>query len=430
MVIKKVKKWLQYSNWNKQSGMDYFFGKHIAYHIMAKPVGARCNLNCKYCYYLEKKNLYKANSIPLMPKTVLENFIKQYIQSQSAPVISFVWQGGEPMLAGLEFFQIAVEYQKYYAAGRRIMNAFQTNGTLINDNWCKFFKQNNFLIGISIDGPEEIHDYYRLNLHGENTWKKVMKGIKLLQDYQIDFNTLTVINNHNANYPQEVYSFLKSIGSNYHQYIPIVEQSVTGENNYPLSLVSPTFEGRTKITEWSVSPEQYADFYIQIFNQWVRNDVGSLFVQMFDVMLANWIGEPCGLCVFDQTCGNASVIEHNGDLFSCDHFVYPENFLGNIRDKSIIEMMLSKKQQSFGTDKRDRLPDFCLNCEFLHICNGGCPKSRITVTPGGEKGLNHLCRGLKTLFKHVTPYMNYMANELKYQRAPANVMAWAKKKMP
>lgn len=405
--------------------MDYFIGDHIAYNIMVKPAGAKCNLNCTYCYYLEKKNLYKDDNISLMQESVLEKFIKQYIQSQTAPVISFVWQGGEPMLAGLNFFQAAVEYQKYYAAGRRIINSFQTNGTLINEKWCKFFKQHNFLIGISIDGPEEIHDYYRRYNHGAKSWHKVMKGLKLLQDYKVEFNTLTVINDHNAKYPLEVYSFLKNTGSNYHQYIPIVEQEATDENQYPLSLVSPGYKGKTRITEWSVSPEQFGDFYIKIFDQWVKNDVGSVFVQMFDVMLANWISEPCGLCIFDRTCGNAAVIEYNGDLYSCDHYVYPENLLGNILNEPLLEMMLSKNQQNFGKNKRNALPDFCLNCDYLNICNGECPKNRISLTPDGKEGLNYLCTGLKHLFKHVTPYMNFMANELSNKRAPANVMKWA-----
>jgi uncharacterized protein len=405
--------------------MDYFFGNHIAYQIMAKPVGARCNLNCKYCYYLEKKNLYKNDTISLMTESVLERFIEQYIQSQSAPVISFVWQGGEPMLAGLDFYQSAVEYQKFYGAGRSIQNAFQTNGTLIDENWCKFFKQHHFLVGISIDGPQEIHDYYRRNLHGDGTWHKVMDGIRLMQKYQVDFNTLTVINNHNAGYPLEVYSFLKHIGSKYHQYIPIVEQAAAGDSQYPLSLVSPDYKGKKRITQWSVSPEQYGNFYIRIFDQWVKRDVGTVFVQMFDAMLANWVGEMCGLCVFGSTCGNAAIIEYNGDLYSCDHYVYPENYLGNIANESIIDMMLSEKQQRFGANKRNTLPDFCLDCEYLNICNGECPKNRIAKTPEGDKGLNHLCPGLKNLYKHVTPYMNFMANELKHQRAPANVMAWA-----
>ncbi len=405
--------------------MDYFLGDHIAYNVMAKPVGARCNLSCKYCYYLEKKNLYKNDSISIMPETVLEKFIKQYIQSQSAPVISFVWQGGEPMLAGLEFFQAAVDYQNYYAAGRQIINAFQTNGTLINEKWCKFFKQHNFLAGISVDGPEKMHDHYRLDNRGAKTWHKVMGGIKLLQEYKVDFNTLTVINDHNANYPLEIYSFLKSIGSRYHQYIPIVEQAATDEDHYPLSLVSPDYKGKTKITGWSVSPEKFGDFYIKIFDQWVRNDVGSIFVQMFDVMLANWISEPGLLCVYDKTCGNAAVIEHNGDVYSCDHYVYPENLLGNILNEPLLEMMLSVKQQKFGADKRDTLTALCRNCNFLSICNGGCPKNRISTAPGGERGLNYLCRGLKSLFNHVTPYMNFMADELRNKRAPSNVMRWA-----
>ncbi|UCH13273.1 MAG: anaerobic sulfatase maturase, partial [Bacteroidales bacterium] len=319
--------------------MDYFIGDHIAYNIMVKPAGAKCNLNCTYCYYLEKKNLYKDSNVSSMQESVLERFIKQYIQSQTAPVISFVWQGGEPMLAGLKFFQAAVEYQKYYAAGRRIINSFQTNGTLINEKWCKFFKQHDFLIGISIDGPEEIHDYYRRYKHGANSWQKVMKGLKLLQEYKIEFNTLTVINNYNAKYPLEVYSFLKSTGSKYHQYIPIVEQKATSNSQYPLSLVPPGYKGKSGITEWSVIPEEFGSFYIKIFDQWVKNDVGKVFVQMFDVILANWVNEPCGLCVFDKTCGNAAVIEYNGDLYSCDHFVYPENLVGNILNKPLLEMM-------------------------------------------------------------------------------------------
>lgn len=396
---------------------------------MVKPVGARCNLNCKYCYYLEKQNLYKDDSKSLMQESVLKNFIKQYIQSQTAPVISFVWQGGEPMLAGIKFFETAVQYQKYYAAGRQIINAFQTNGTLINEKWCKFFKQHNFLIGISVDGPEEIHNYYRRYNHGANSWHKVMNGIKLLQEHKVDFNTLTVINDHNVKYPLEVYSFLKSTGSKYHQYIPIVEQEATDKNLYPVSLVSPDYKGNTRLTDWSVNPEQFGEFYIKIFDQWVKNDVGSVFVQMFDVMLANWVGEPCGLCIFDKTCGNAAVIEYNGDLYSCDHYVYPENLLGNIFNKSLLEMMLSKKQQEFGMNKKNALPDFCRNCDYLSVCNGECPKNRMSTTPKGEKGLNYLCPGLKNLFIHVTPYMNFMANELKNKRAPANVMRWANNKL-
>jgi uncharacterized protein len=405
--------------------MDYFLGDHIAYNVMAKPVGARCNLNCKYCYYLEKKNLYIDSNIPIMTDNVLENFIKQFIQSQSAPVISFVWQGGEPMLAGLEFYRKAVGYQKYYAAGRKIINAFQTNGTLIDEKWCRFFRDHNFLIGVSVDGPEKIHDHYRPDKRGYGSWKRVMEGIRLLKDYKVDFNTLTVINDHNATYPLEVYEFLKSIGSRFHQYIPIVEQEAADNSDYPLSLVSPDYTGKTHITDWSVRPEQFGNFYIKIFDRWVRNDVGSVFVQMFDVMLANWINEPCGLCVYDKTCGSASVLEHNGDLYSCDHFVYPENLLGNILDKPLLSMMLSDRQKKFGASKRAALPPTCLNCAFLEICSGECPKNRVQSEPGSEKGLNYLCSGLKKLFTHVTPYMNFMAGELRNKRAPANVMKWS-----
>ena len=405
--------------------MDYFLGDHIAYNVMVKPVGAKCNLNCKYCYYLEKKNLYKDSHISIMTDNVLENFIKQYIQSQSAPVVSFVWQGGEPMLAGLEFYRSAVDYQKYYAGGRKIINAFQTNGTLINDKWCRFFRDHNFLVGVSIDGPEKIHDCYRPDKHGSGSWHKVIEGIRLLKNHNVDFNTLTVINDHNANYPLEVYEFLKSIGSRFHQYIPIVEQLAVDSGDYPLSLVSPDYTGKTHITDWSVSPVQFGNFYISIFDRWVKNDVGTVFVQMFDVMLTNWINEPCGLCVYDKTCGTAAVLEHNGDLYSCDHFVYPENLLGNILEKPLLSMMLSDRQKKFGASKRAALPPTCLNCTFLGICNGGCPKNRVQAEPGFEKGLNYLCSGLKKIYAHVTPYMNFMAGELHNKRAPANVMKWS-----
>jgi len=251
-----------------------------------------------------------------------------------------------------------------------------------------------------------------------------MQGIKLLKEFNIEFNTLTVINNHNANYPNEIYTFLKSIGSTFHQYIPIIEQQVKEENNYPLQLVSPGYKGKTEITSWSVTPEQYGNFYIKIFDQWVRNDVGSIFVQMFDVVLANWVGEPCGLCTFDKTCGKAGVLEHNGDIYSCDHYVYPENKLGNILDTPLLTMMISEDQYSFGEGKHTRLPGYCLNCDYIDICNGECPKNRLSSISDGEKRLNFLCNGLKTFFKHVDPYMNFMANELKKSRPPANVMKW------
>ena len=278
---------------------------------------------------------------------------------------------------------------------KKIENGFQTNGVLLNDEWCVFFAGNNFLIGLSIDGPEKIHDCYRPDKHGSGSWHKVIEGIRLLKNHNVDFNTLTVINDHNANYPLEVYEFLKSIGSRFHQYIPIVEQLAVDSGDYPLSLVSPDYTGKTHITDWSVSPVQFGNFYISIFDRWVKNDVGTVFVQMFDVMLANWINEPCGLCVYDKTCGTAAVLEHNGDLYSCDHFVYPENLLGNILEKPLLSMMLSDRQKKFGASKRAALPPTCLNCTFLGICNGGCPKNRVQAEPGFEKGLNYLCSGLK-----------------------------------
>lgn len=409
--------------------MDVLFPGHkpTAFNVMLKPIGPICNLNCTYCYYLEKKNLYLDTRDFRMKDEVLEQFTKQYIESQNVPVITFVWQGGEPTMLGIDYFQKALEYQDKYKGDKRIENVFQTNGTLLTDDFCKFFTDNNFLIGVSIDGPEHIHDEYRLTNQNTGSFKKVMEGIELLQKHNTEFNTLSVVNKSNAYHPIEIYRFLKEIGSGYLQFIPIVERITSSPQPDKVNLLAPNHREDAKVTEWSVEASQYGNFLCSIFDEWVRNDVGKYFVQMFDVTLANWAGERPGLCVFSETCGDATAMEHNGDLYSCDHFVYEDYKLGNIAETHLLDMVKSEKQQKFGRDKRDKLPRYCFECDYRFACHGECPKNRISETPYGEPGLNYLCPGFKHFFAHVHPYMQFMADELKAKRAPANVMQWIRR---
>lgn len=398
-----------------------------AFSIMIKPIGPTCNLNCTYCYYLEKNKLYPDTKDFRMSLDTLEIFTKKYIEEQKADHIVFTWQGGEASLLGINFFQKAIEFQKKYAKGKTIENSFQTNGTLLTDEWCEFFHENNFLIGISIDGPEDLHDHYRTYADGKPTFHKVMEGINLLKKHRCEFNTLSVVNDYNSKEALRVYRFLKEIGSTFIQFIPIVERQALDENN-KITLVDQTYKGEARITDWSVKPEAYGKFLTTIFDEWVRNDVGKYYVQIFDVTLGNWVGAPPGLCVFAETCGMAAVMEHNGDVYSCDHFVYDDFYIGNIKEQSFGDLFKSEKQFQFGIDKRDTLPFYCKRCEFRFACHGECPKHRVIEAPNGEKGLNYLCEAYKLFFSHVKPYMEYMANELKFQRAPANIMNHIKRK--
>jgi uncharacterized protein len=375
-----------------------------AFSIMVKPAGPRCNLNCTYCYYLVKKELYGGRNTFLLGEDLLENFIKQYIEALDLPSVTFVWQGGEPTLLGLDYFRKAIELQRKHSKGKTIENAFQTNGTMLNDEWCKFFSDNRILVGISIDGEEHNHDHFRRTPSGGPTFKRVMKGIELLHRNNTEFNTLSCVNSYNVRYASETYRFLKRIGSGFIQFLPVVEKSA----------------------DWSVPAEDYGKFLITIFNEWVRNDVARCYVQIFDATLANYTGEMPGLCVFTETCGDALVMEHNGDLFSCDHFVYPEYLLGNISQTTLSGLAKSQQQFDFGIAKRNSLPAYCLKCDVRYVCNGECPKHRFIFTPEGEPGLNYLCRGYKMFFKYVEPYMEFMAKELKNKRAPANVMNWVR----
>ncbi len=313
-----------------------------AFHVMAKPMGPICNLDCTYCFYLEKENLYPGSDFK-MSEQVLKEFIKQKIEANDTPGVNFAWQGGEPTLLGVEYFEKVVELQKKYSNGKKIENTFQTNGILLNDKWCEFFNKNNFLIGLSIDGPKDLHDKYRVNKGGKPSFDQVVKGIELLKKHEVEFNTLTVVHDYNSRYPLEVYNFLKEIGSGFMQFIPIVERKSVSITEDSLTLVSPDYKGNAEVTEWSVKSEEYGNFLINIFDEWVRKDVGKYFVQIFDIALEAWYGQEPGLCVFRETCGDAMAIEHNGDLYSCDHYVYPENKLGNIMEEHL-SVLVNKPQ--------------------------------------------------------------------------------------
>lgn len=392
-------------------------------YIMTKAAGSMCNLACKYCYYLEKNNLYREQQPDrrfIMTDDTLERFIRMYIQSQTTPQVLFCWHGGESLMRPLSFYKRVVELQKKYAAGRLIDNTIQTNGTLLDDEWCRFFRDNNWLVGVSVDGPQEFHDEYRRNKMGAPSFRKVMQGINLLKKHGVEWNALAVVNDFNADYPLDFYRFFKEIECRYIQFTPIVERILPRKDGRYLA--SPMDAQDIPLADFSVLPAQWGDFLCAIFDEWVRNDVGEYFVQIFDATLATWVGEQPGVCSMARTCGHAGVMEYNGDVYSCDHFVFPEYKLGNIRTHTLVEMMFSERQQRFGADKRDRLPGQCRQCRYLFACNGECPKNRFATTADGEPGLNYLCEGYRKYFAHVAPYMDFMANELKHQRPPANVM--------
>ncbi len=378
------------------------------FHLLAKPTGALCNLGCKYCFFLSKKDLYPKSTFH-MSDALLESYIRQYIGAQKVPLATIAWQGGEPTLMGLGFFRKAmVLVQRYRRPGMIIQNTIQTNGTLIDDEWCRFFKENNFLVGLSLDGPREMHDAYRVDKSGKPTFDKVLRAAKLLRRHKVDFNILTTVHAANGDSPIEVYRFLRDdVHAEFIQFIPIVERDEAG-----------------RIMDFSVKPEQYGLFLSSIFDEWIRRDVGKVFVQIFDASLAAWTGAFQSLCILSQTCGTALVLEHNGDLYSCDHFVDRDHLLGNIEEKSLGKLASSEKQRRFGQDKLDLLPKYCLKCEVRFACNGECPKNRFMKTPDGEPGLNYLCAGYKEFFRHIDGPMRFMANELRQGREARNVMKY------
>ncbi|NQW03466.1 MAG: anaerobic sulfatase maturase [Acidobacteria bacterium] len=395
------------------------------FHVMAKPSGPICNLDCEYCFYLEKERLYPDTSNFAMKDDVLESFVRQHIEAHGEhPVVSFAWQGGEPTLLGVEFFERVVALQSKYADGRRIDNALQTNGILIDESWCQFLAAHKFLVGLSIDGPAHVHDLYRRDRGGKPTFGAVMRARDLLVRHQVEFNTLTVVSAGNVDHALEIYRFLREIGSGYMQFIPVVERTAEVPTDAELSLVEPGARIRAQVTPWSVDPAAYGEFLVAVFDEWVHHDVGKVFVQHFDVALESWSGLEASLCVFRETCGKALALEHNGDVYSCDHFVYPQHRLGNLMTASLATLVESPQQEAFGDAKRDSLPIECRECDVRFACHGECPKHRFVTSRDGSRDLNYLCAAYKRLFHHIDPHMRFMANELQHKRAPAHVMAW------
>jgi uncharacterized protein len=392
-------------------------GAPPAFHVMAKPTGARCNLDCAYCFFLKKERLYPESTFR-MTDTVMEEYIRQTIEGHRVPEVTIAWQGGEPTLMGLDFFRRGVAVQEKYAKpGVRIENTFQTNGILLDDEWCRFFRDNNFLVGLSMDGPGELHDVYRKDRRGRGTFDRVLNAARLLRKHRVEFNILCAVNRTNADHPLEVYRFFRDeLDAPYIQFIPIVEREEEGDT----------------VTDRSVRPDQWGRFLIAVFDEWVRRDVGRMFVLNFDGALAGWLGMAGTVCVFGPTCGLGVALEHNGDLYSCDHFVEPDHLLGNILTTPLTELVASEAQRRFGAAKRDTLPRYCRECEFLAVCNGECPKNRFVGTPDGEGGLNYLCEGYKAFFAHADRPMRMMAGLLRRGRCADEVMPMlaAEKKAP
>ena len=389
-------------------------------YVMLKPAGALCNLACDYCYYLEKAKLYQESPKHVMSDELLEKFIEEYVNSQTMQEVLFTWHGGETMMRPLSFYRKAQALQKRYARGRQIVNCIQTNGTLLTDEWCRFFHDNQWLVGISIDGPQEFHDEYRRNRQRRPSFVKVMQGINLLKKHNVEWNAMAVVNDYNADYPLEFYHFFKELDCHYIQFAPIVERIAPHADGRHLAAVDE--ESKEGLADFSITPRQWGNFLCSIFDEWVRQDVGNYYIQLFDSTLANWVGEQPGICTLAKTCGHAGVMEFNGDVYSCDHFVFPQYKLGNIYSNTLAEMMYGERQQKFGQAKYTALPAQCKKCPYLFACNGECPKNRFCKTTDGEPGLNYLCQGYYRFFDHAAPYMDFMKRELQANRAPANVM--------
>ena len=389
-------------------------------YVMLKPAGAHCNLACKYCYYLEKNNLYQNSHRHLISDEMLEQFTREYIEAQTMPQVLFTWHGGEPLMRSIDFYKKALALQKKYAHGKQIDNVIQTNGTLLTDEWCEFFAKNHWLVGISIDGPQEYHDHYRVTPAGKPSWEKVMQGISLLKKHRVEWNAMAVVNAYNAEHPLEFYHFFRDNGCQYLQFTPIVERLTEHEDGRTLASLADDRE--IPLADASVTPQQWGNFLCTIFDDWVRHDVGKTFVEIFDCTLANWMGVLPGICAYSKECGHAGVMEHNGDVYSCDHFVFPEYKLGNIREQSLIDMLYGEKQQAFSRLKHTSLPRQCKECDMEFACHGECPKNRFEKDKYGEPGLNYLCQGYYQYYSHVAPYMDFMKRELLAQRPPANIM--------
>ena len=403
----------------------------VAFNMMLKPAGSLCNLDCNYCYYLDKSAIYGGRE-PVMSEQMLETLVREYIQANEVPEVTFNWHGGEPLVLGIDFYRKALELERKYADGKQVHNTIQTNGTLVNREWAAFFRDNGFLVGLSLDGPQDIHDKYRRDKGGRPTFDKVIRAVEHFLQAGVEFNTLSTVNKASEGRGREVYRFLKGVGSRFMQFMPVVEhvkypvdasgKRVRGARPY---IVDPK-EKDAVLAGWSVSDLGYGNFLCDIFDDWVCQDVGRYFVNAFDAALACWVGAMPGTCVYAQTCGGNAVIEHNGDLYPCDHFVYTGYRLGNIAETPLAEMMASPAQVRFGIDKRNTLPAKCLRCKYLFACNGECPKHRFNRTEAGQTGLNALCCGLYKFYDHVAPYMERMKELLERQTAPAAIIPWAR----
>jgi uncharacterized protein len=407
-------------------------GAPRAFHVMAKPTGATCNLDCEYCFFLSKEMLYPGSRFR-MAEELQETYLRQLLDAhRTVPEVVVAWQGGEPTLMGLDFFRRSVELiEQYKRPGQRVLNTLQTNGTLLTDEWGEFLAEQHFLVGISIDGPRDIHDAYRVDKGGKPTFDKVMRGLDVLRRNKVDYNILTTIHAANEARGREVYRFLRDeCGAEFVQFIPIVERATpetlaaANEGWGDRGTLRPLYvlDG-SLVTDRTVSPVGYGRFLIDVFEEWVRRDIGTVYVQMFDTALASWAGEGAGMCVHAETCGSQMALEHNGDLYSCDHFVEPRYKLGNIRDLPMLEMAGSAQQRAFGRAKRDTLTQYCLDCDVRFACNGGCPKDRFATSPYGEPGQHYLCPGYKAFFGHVTWPMEAMRGLLRAGRAPRELMA-------
>lgn len=404
---------------DKFDGVEVVYGRPI--YLMAKPVGAACNLRCDYCYYLEKQGLFDSAS-HLMSDETLERFVKEYIESQTTPDVLFIWHGGEPLLRPISFYERAIKIQQRYANGCRVDNCIQTNATLIDDKWCDFFRRNNILVGVSIDGTSEMHNAMRKTSQGDGSYRDVIRGLRLLAKYRVEWNAMATVNAANVEQPLEFYRFLRDeLECRYLQFTPVVER--TTEVNGRRRLLHAQEPGGD-VTPYSITAEQWGSFLCAIFDEWVRSDVGRVFVQLFDATLANWVGASVGVCTMSKYCGQAAAIEYNGDVYACDHFVFPEYKLGNIHESSLLSLMYGRKQREFGESKSRSLPQQCRKCRYEFACHGECPRNRFITSFDGEPGLNYLCKGYYTFFAHTHEAMDYMCQQLNKGLPPANVMRW------
>jgi uncharacterized protein len=403
--------------------------------VIVKPIGPVCNMDCTYCFYKEKDALFPKDHNYRMRDEILEEFIRRYIESQPMSPVLFVWQGGEPTLLGLDFFRETVRLQKKYIQNKQIINSLQTNGTLLDDSWCEFLAQNNFLVGISIDGPEDIHNVYRMDGKGRPTFDAVMRGLDRLKRHQVEFNALCCVAKHNEEKPLEVYRFFKEQGIRYIQFIPVVERQpdkTSAELGFQLAVPSGTSPEilPVEVTEWSVGPAAYGDFLVRIFDQWVRSDVGSMFIMNFEWALSSWVTGSPYACTFSENCGRCLVMEHNGDLYCCDHYVYPDYCLGNIMNTGLKKMAESDRQVRFGRDKQISLPARCRKCDVLFACHGDCPKHRFVKLSDNQSKVSYLCESYKRFFTHITPYMKKLSRLIKQNRPAEMIIDLLKEESP